>query len=143
MSAIAFQVMKLHKDACIPSRANDGDAGYDLYAYQSGVISPKQCLFVPTGVAISAPVGYYYTIEARSSLSRSVITIRNIIDATYCGEILVGLWNFSDYVLVFQKGDRIAQLIPHAQVPIKFDVVDEFGLEYSSRGLNGFGSSGR
>ena len=43
----------------IPTRANESDAGYDLYSTQKGIIPAKERKVVKTGIAIAIPPGYY------------------------------------------------------------------------------------
>ena len=141
---ITCQTRLIHPDAKLPSRKRNTDAGWDVYSIESILLEPKRATIVKTGIQISAPPGYYYTIEGRSSLwSRGIFPNRGIIDATYCGEVYVSLVNMTDQLYQVELGDRIAQLILSKQYDIHFDVVDEFTGEYNQRGEEGFGSSGR
>jgi dUTP pyrophosphatase len=82
----------------------------------------------------------------RSGLaSRHGVTLANapgLIDAGYRGEVKVALVNLDpehDYEV--EKGDRIAQLVVMSVTSPPILVVEE--LPESSRGVGGFGSSGR
>lgn len=63
-----------------------------------------------------------------------------VIDEDYRGEIIVALYNDSDYIRIVKNGDRIAQLIVMLYIPEKVEIVDE--LTDTERGENGFGSTG-
>jgi dUTP pyrophosphatase len=62
------------------------------------------------------------------------------VDATFRGEIHVILINLGDSRVTFKRGDKIAQMVltPYANAHIS--CVDS--LEDTSRGANGFGSTG-
>ena len=139
-----MEVQKMHPSAKTPTRVRPTDAGYDLYSVEEKVLPPNEATIVKTGIKLSAPPGYYYTIEGRSSLwSQGVFPNRGVIDATFCGEIVVSLVNVNPQPYTVNIGDRIAQILIHEQHSAYFDIVDEFSPEYNVRGLNGFGSSGK
>jgi len=130
--------------AKLPHRKRTTDVGHDLYSVVDTVIEAHSTGRVGTGIQLSAPEGYFYTIEGRSGLFLKGITpFRGIIDATYCGEVIVILMNASGDDFVVNKGDRIGQII--LQKAYNFDVtmVKEFGPDYDLRGEAGWGSSGR
>lgn len=148
MSAIAdeviLQVRLIHPDAKIPWKRRSTDAGYDLYSIEGVKLQPKTSTIVKTGIQISAPPGYYYTIEGRSSLwAKGIFPNRGIIDSTFCGELYVSLVNISDSEYQVNVGDRIAQILLHKQYDAYFQVVEQFGELYDQRGQEGFGSTGR
>ncbi len=128
----------------LPTRAKPTDAGSDLTSIENKTLLPGKLTAVDTGIALSAPDGYYITIEGRSSLfQRQVFPVRAIIDATYTGKFIVIFANFGEEPVEIKAGDRIAQLIVHKYVPFDVKIVEEFSPEYSKRGTAGFGSSGR
>lgn len=141
---IKLEVMKISPNAKIPYRKRETDAGYDLYSIEEIDLLPGKATMVRTGISISAPPGYYYTIEGRSSLwIQGIFPNRGIIDATFCGEIVVSLVNVASDIYKVGVGDRIAQIILHEQIHASFVTVDSFSEEYNQRGNNGFGSSGK
>jgi dUTP pyrophosphatase len=141
---VKLETKLIHSDAKLPFRKRTTDAGWDLYSVEDAVIKPHLSESVHTGICISAPEGYYYTIEGRSSMFMQGITPnRGIIDATYCGEVIVSLVNISDEEYRVTVGDRIAQIILHKCHDSSFVVVDEFSPSYNKRGTAGFGSSGK
>ena len=137
---------RLREDTRLPTRAHEGDAGLDLYAAEPARLEPGERASVGTGVAVAIPAGHAGLVLPRSGLAkRHGITLPNapgLIDSGYRGELRVLLLN-ADRTRAFDValGDRIAQLIvtPFAAAePIEVEALDE-----SSRGLAGFGSSGR
>jgi len=143
-SFVKLETKLIHPDAKLPFRKRTTDAGWDLYSVEDAVIEPQMTENIHTGICISAPEGYYYTIEGRSSMFMEGITPnRGIIDATYCGEVIVSLVNKSDEKYKITLGDRIAQIILHKSYDAMFFTVSEFSPDYNKRGTAGFGSSGK
>lgn len=128
-----------------PSYAKPGDAGADLRSTKSLVIAPGSRALVSTGVRIAMPNGLVGLVHPRSGLAaKHGITILNspgTVDAGYRGEIMVTLLNTSEQNFEIQAGDRIAQIIFQEVVAPRFIAVSE--LPDSSRGSDGFGSTGR
>jgi dUTP pyrophosphatase len=127
-------------------RAHAGDAGLDLYAGEAARLEPGERTNVGTGIAVAIPNGHAGLVLPRSGLAaRHGITLPNapgLIDAGYRGELRVLLLN-ADRAETFEiaPGDRIAQLLVTPFVdaePIEVEALDE-----TSRGLAGFGSTGR
>lgn len=141
-----LEVTRLRADARLPTRAHDGDAGLDLYAAEPARLEPSERASVGTGIAVAIPAGHAGLVLPRSGLAkRHGVTLPNapgLIDSGYRGELRVLLLN-ADRTETFEvaPGDRIAQLLVTpvaAAEPVEVDALDE-----TSRGLAGFGSSGR
>ena len=141
---IRMEVRLVDSNAKLPYRSRGTDVGYDIYSVECVDLLPQSATLVKTGIQISAPPGYYYTIEGRSSLwSQGIFPNRGIIDSTYCGDVLISLVNVNNTKFCVNIGDRIAQIILHKQYDAEFAVVQEFSDLYNQRGTNGFGSTGR
>jgi dUTP pyrophosphatase len=146
MIAIPMQIRikRLHPDAVLPVYAHGPaeDAGLDLRAVESVVLSPGVAQGVPTGIAIELPSGYEAQVRPRSgmALKHSLTVNFGTIDPGYRGEIRVIMFNLGRVDYKIEKGDRIAQL-----VVAKYESIDweEGDLGESERGSGGFGSSGR
>jgi dUTP pyrophosphatase len=143
---VQLPVLKLKDEAIVPTRANDGDAGLDLYACESAHIGPGERWGVGTGVAVEIPAGHAGLVLPRSGLARehgiTLVNSPGLIDAGYRGELRVLLMN-TDPAEIFrvEPGDRIAQLVI---APIALaEPVETSALGDSARGESGFGSSGR
>ena len=138
--------LKLHDEARLPTRANDGDAGLDLYAVERASIAPGGRASVGTGIAIEVPPGHAGLVLPRSGLAArhgvALVNAPGLIDPGYRGEIRVLLLN-TDRTAAFQvdRGDRIAQLMVTPIATARPTEVAE--LSASARAGGGFGSSGR
>lgn len=141
-----IKIKKLNDLAKIPTRADIGSAGYDLYAATDHDIQipPHSNVMVGTGIAMAIPIGYFGGIYARSGIaSKRNLRPANcvgVIDASYRGEIKVALHNDSPETKTIQAGERIAQLVIKKHETADFEEVDE--LDETERGIGGFGSSG-
>lgn len=130
----------------LPSYANPGDAGLDLYLACEDEISlrPHARILAPTGIQVQIPEGYEGQIRPRSGNAiKHGITVLNspgTIDSGYRGEIGVILYNSSTVPIGLQRGHKIAQLViaPVSRV----DVVQVETLGDTDRGDGGFGSTG-
>jgi len=143
---VELKIARLIEGARVPTRANEGDAGLDLYACEAAHLGPGERWSVGTGVGVEIPVGHAGLVLPRSGLARehgiSLVNAPGLIDSGYRGELRVLLLN-TDPAETFriEPGDRIAQLLitPIAEA----EPVEVESLSESARGAGGFGSSGR
>ena len=132
----------LDKDAILPTRAHDADAGYDLYSRVDAVIYPDDSFKFDTGVHVEIPRGYVGDVKSKSGLMMKYgIVTDGTVDSGYTGSIQVKLFNHGNAAVYIQKGQKIAQLVIKAIITPELTVVDS--LEDTERGQNGFGSSGK
>lgn len=119
-----------------------GDAGFDLYVASTIKIPPKTVIDVPTNLNIDPIDNIWFEIKARSSTfkKRNLEVQDAVIDNGYRGDLFAVVFNPGDSEVHLRSGERICQIVPHRLVPIKFM---EGELSKSTRGRNGFGSSGR
>jgi dUTP pyrophosphatase len=143
---VTLRFSRLADDAREPTRAHDGDAGYDLFAVEAATLGPGERASVGTGIALAIPDGWAGLVLPRSGLAaRHGITIPNapgLIDSGYRGEVRVLLLNADPReTFAVAAGDRIAQLLlVRHEAP---EVVEVESLDETVRGAGGFGSSGR
>lgn len=133
----------------LPSYQTERAAGMDLIA----ALAEDETLFlpmgervlVPTGLALEIPAGFEGQIRPRSGLALNYgVTVLNspgTIDADYRGEVKVLLANLGLETFAIERGTRIAQLVIAPVARASFEVVAR--LEDSTRGVGGFGSTGR
>ena len=148
MSVINIKIKKLYEDTKLPTRADEGSAGMDLYAHLNDdymrVIKPHTTEMISVGFAMETPNNTYGAIFARSGLaSKKGLRPANavgVIDSTYRGEIFVALHNDTDTPQQIMNGDRIAQLIIMEYPTV--GIIETDTLSETERGTNGFGSSG-
>ena len=137
---------RLTPEARAPTRAHDGDAGFDLHAVEAASIEPGHRASVGTGVAVAIPEGYAGLVVPRSGLAArhgiSLVNAPGLIDAGYRGELRVLLMNGDpEHTFSVDPGDRIAQLVLVAVESPELEEVAE--LDATVRGEGGFGSTGR
>ena len=146
MSAVTVQICRLRDDANVPQYMTDHAAGLDLCAAldQSVTLLPGERTLVPTGLAMSIPVGFEGQVRPRSGLAlHKGVTLVNspgTIDADYRGEIGVIMINHGDHPFVIDHADRIAQLLIAPVTHATLQVVDT--LNETQRGAGGFGHTG-
>lgn len=140
-----IKIKKLQKEARLPSRASDFDAGYDLYSLEDGVVycHVHRRVLIKTGVSVAIPKGYYGRIAPRSGLALrdGIGVLGGVIDSGYRGEVGVILVNSGAQDFNFYKGDRVAQLIIEKCYDVEWEECEN--LDDSDRGEGGFGSTGK
>ncbi len=136
--------MQLHESAIIPKYAHDTDAGMDLFSIDELEICPGESQLIHTGISIELPQKTEAQIRPRSGLAlKHQITVLNTpgtIDEGYRGEIGVILINHGKTSFQVTKGMKIAQMI--VAPVIRAEIEEVKMLSSSSRGDNGFGSTG-
>lgn len=141
-----IEVKRLNPDAPIPQFARDGDAGCDLTTMDEVEIAPQGTVMVHSGISVAIPRGFEGTLRPRSGMaSKRGITLANApstIDSNYRGEVLIPLYNQGHETAIVKAGERVCQLLIKLQPEPTFVEVDEFTDATTSRGANGFGSSG-
>lgn len=138
----------LRDNNCLPIKAHDSDAGYDLKSMNDYVVEPNQQVLVDTGINIGLPKEedwiYQAQIRPRSGLAlKKGITITNspgTIDEDYHGNVGVIIRNTGSEPFVINKYDKIAQMVITKIPRTEMIIVDN--LDDSVRGSNGFGSTG-
>lgn len=137
-----LKVKRLHIDAKLPTRAHHDDAGLDIYCYETITIPPYQTVKVPTGIAYEVPDGYCVFAWDKGSLgSKGLKTLGGVLDSGYQGEMFVPMHNLNDSPYVFEKGDKIAQIV--IQKVELWEVEESEELSETIRGKGGFGSTGK
>lgn len=141
-----IKIKKLSEEAKIPTYGTEFAAGADLYNAMGEVtIAPGQTVLIKTGISLEIPVGYAGFIYARSGLAtkRGLAPANKVgvIDSDYRGEVMIALHNHGNDKQVLEPLERIAQLVIAPYLKATFEEVPE--LEDTTRGANGFGSTGK
>lgn len=133
---------KLDDGAKMPTRAHADDAGFDLFAMNSGIINARDSMVLDTGVHVAIPKGFAGLICSKSGLNINYgLTSDGLIDSGYTGSIKVKLYNNSDSNYLVTAGDKISQIVFIPIVEPRLVKVDE--LPQTERGTGGFGSTGK
>jgi len=140
--SIAIKIKRLHPDAKMPSYAHPGDVGLDLYALENVTVEPGAHHRFMNGFAMEFPIGYAAIIKDKGSISKTGLhTMGGVFDAGFRGEYNVHLVNLSDKAYVFEKGDKVAQMVI---IPVEIANIEEVNeLSDSQRGMGQFGSTGK
>lgn len=143
---INLKILKNGQGLELPQYATSASAGLDLRAAieTSVTVGAGKRALIPTGLAMSLPIGYEAQIRSRSGLAlKHGITVLNspgTIDSDYRGELGVILLNTGDEDFVVERGMRIAQLVVSKFEKISWNVVED--LETTDRAAGGYGSTG-
>ena len=132
--------------AKLPTRADNGSAGYDFYIPRDFNILPGETILIPTNVKAAMEQDEVLLLYVRSSIGikrRCVLANgTGVIDSTYYnnpdndGNITIALTNLSKQIQQFNKGDRIMQ-----GVFVKYLITDN-DQPLSATRKGGIGSSG-
>lgn len=150
-----MKIKFLSEGAQMPTKADSGAAGYDLYVPKDTRLLPGRNI-VPLNFAIQLDHGYEATIRPRSGFSAKGFecltadktqTVRinadvllGTVDETYRGSVGVIVKNNQSEEYIIPKGSRIAQMVISQCYMGKLEQADE--LSETERGEQGFGHSG-
>ncbi len=137
---------KLSENGKLPTKADSGSVGYDLYAAEAVVIPARKWKLVSTGLSWQPESNNVeMQIRPRSGMAYNQgITVLNApgtIDASFRATIGVLLMNHSDKDYEIAIGDRIAQAVFRKTDDFELQIVDS--LDETERNDGGFGSSGK
>ena len=138
-------ICRISEIAKIPSYANEGDSGLDLFSIEDAMIKPGDYKTIHTGIIVELPSGFEAQIRSRSGLSSkyglAVLNSPGTIDQGYRGEIKVILINHGKELFHVLEGMKIAQMVVAPVQRIEIEEREKISFE-TGRGANGFGSSG-
>lgn len=141
-----MKIKLVSPNAVVPTYGSKCAAGMDLYSSDTYSIAPGETVLVHTGISMEIPDRYFGAIYPRSGLAtKRGLRLANcvgVVDSDYRGEILVALYNDSDFPQTVGLHDRIAQLViqPYLR-PQELDPVPE--LTQTTRASGGFGHTGK
>jgi len=149
-----MRIKLLSENAKVPTRAEQGAAGYDLYVPKDTEIHFGRNL-IPLDISIELDRGYEANIRPRSGFSLKGIegktsdgvtkrfnadVIIGTVDESYRGNVRVIVKSQEDTSFIVPQGTRIAQMVIEKYYDEPFEVVSE--LSQTERGEGGFGHSG-
>ncbi len=108
------------------------------------LLNPGEIKLIPTGFALSVPLGYEVQIRPRSGLALKhgvgLVNSPGTIDSDYRGEVGIIMTNWGSESFTIKRGDRIAQMI--ISRVFQADLFETDDLDNTSRGQGGFGHTG-
>ncbi len=134
-------------DIALPRYMTPQSAGMDICAAvtEEVLLEKGEIAMLPTGFAMSLPVGYEAQIRPRSGLAVKhgigLINSPGTIDADYRGEVMIAVINLGPRPYTFHRGDRVAQMIinrVHQAESLEVEHLDE-----TRRNTGGFGHTGK
>ena len=143
---LTLKLKRLREQAILPAYMTEHAAGMDLHAALETELrlAPGERALIPTGLALEIPPGFEGQVRPRSGLALkqgiALVNAPGTIDADYRGEVGVIVINHGMESVVFQPGDRIAQLVVAPVMQVCCEEVSELGETGRNRG--GFGHTG-
>jgi dUTP pyrophosphatase len=138
------KIKLLDENSVKPKYAKESDAGLDLVATKIIENTSFQITY-GLGIAMEIPDGMVGLVFPRSSIRNTELILSNsvgVIDAGYRGELQATFNKLNGLdSIAYNVGDRVCQIIIVPHPVIQLQVVDE--LSESSRGIGGFGSTGK
>jgi dUTP pyrophosphatase len=138
-----FKYKKTLEEAVKPAKAHVTDSGYDLCLVKK-IKEENGVIMYDTGIAVEPPLGYYFELVGRSSISKSGYMLANnigIIDASYRGSLKVALVKINKDAPELELPARLVQLLPRQFVHLDCQEVTD--LDDTARAEGGFGSTGK
>lgn len=151
-----MNIKLLSEGAKVPTRAENGAAGYDLYVPYDIEVKPGRGL-IPLDIQIELPKGTQGEVRPRSGFSLKGMegflpskpdtplrfdahTILGTIDESYRGNIGVLIYSSEKESFWVKAGTRIAQLVITYYIAEPFEVTEV--LSETDRGDGAYGHSG-
>ena len=136
-----LRVQRIGGNSRLPTYGHPGDAGLDLFSAENIELAVGQAVPVPTGIKIAVPEGFVGLVWDKSGISlKGVHRLAGVIDSGYRGEVKVVMVNLGHEPFRFSRGMKVAQLLIQPVVSVRVMETDD--LDDTSRGENGFGSTG-
>ncbi len=137
-----IKIRKLKEDAKLPTYANPGDVGMDMYAMETVTIPPMGHHRFWHGFALEFENGYAAIVKDKSSISKAGLhTMGGVFDAGFRGEYNTHVVNLGSEAYTVEAGDKVAQLIIYPVAIAELEESDT--LSESVRGEGSFGSTGK
>jgi len=135
-------IKKVDQNAKLPSYAHASDAGMDMYALERVEMAPLERVQIKTGIAFELEIDHVALVWDKSGLShkKGIKVLGGVLDAGYRGEILIGAVNLGNEKVIFEAGDKVAQVLIQKIEYAEIEEVQE--LNTADRGEQGFGSTG-
>jgi len=108
-----LKIKRTSEDAIIPTRANTGDAGYDVYSPVSQQIIGGGDVKIPLDWKCSFPSGYamvFFNKSGRATKDKLIVGAE-VVDSGYRGIVHAHLFNLGQETIYIHKGEKITQFL--------------------------------
>ena len=142
-------IYRVDKSLPMPKKAYPDDSGFDLYSKEDVTIPARGFQLISCGVIMVLPSAVECQIRGRSGLARKGILAHfGTIDSQFRGELGPILFNMTNEPYKVCKGDRVCQAVINIKLdtltPVcEIELVEVNSFEATTRGSQGFGSSGK
>jgi dUTP pyrophosphatase len=142
---MTIKIKRIDPSLPLPKYESSGACCFDLLIREHMTITPHSLALLKTNIIVEVPDGYMFIVLPRSSTPKKKGLLiphgLGIIDQDYNGpqdEVLFQVLNYTDQVIVVERGERLAQgcFVPIAKA--EFVEVEQIGEK--TRG--GVGSTG-
>ena len=122
-------------------------AGMDICAAieQDLTLEKGDIALLPSGFAMALPPGFEAQIRPRSGLAVKhgigLVNSPGTIDSDYRGEVKIAVINLGKAPYIFQRGDRVAQMVIQQVFQAELRPVQQ--LDETARSTGGFGHTGK
>ena len=139
-----IKVALLSPDAKLPSYANPGDAGLDLYSPIDATIPARGKIIIDTKVAIELPKNTVALVWDKGGMGcvKGIKVLGGVFDEIFRGSYTIGFANLTDNDYKVEKGDKIAQLLIQPIHYVEIERVERINQNTERRGKR-FGSTGK
>lgn len=142
---LAIDITRISPEVPLPQYQTAGSVAFDIAAYETTTVNPRQIVKIRSGLIFSVPQGFALIVASRSSgptkLGFSLPHGIGILDQDYRGsndELLIQIQNITSQTIEIQKGARIAQGFI---IPIVKALWKEVPLSARGQSRGGFGST--
>ena len=135
-------IKKVRNETKLPTKAYEGDAGFDVYAPLGFFMKAGETRQIKLGFAMQIYENEVCIMSERSGMAikYGLTSIGNVIDSGYRGEVSIILFNSGPSGIEISKGDKIGQMLIMKLGDRNIREVEE--LEDSERGDKAHNSSG-
>ena len=155
---VRIKVLRKDPNVRLPELAHDTDACFDFFVPKAYRLYANRTTVLPLGISVVLPTGFWLQFEEKSGLaSKGVMIGGSVIDEGYRGELAVIIRYLPPHVenyplgasymnntFDFMANDKIVQGRLVRRITTEIVEIDEEAFSgATSRGVGGFGSTGR
>jgi dUTP pyrophosphatase len=127
-----------------PRKKYSTSVGIDLFAQSRVTIPPRKRIPIQSGFTAIFPYGTYGRVEdcSGNALNKGVHVIGQIVDRDYEGELIIIMVNLSENEVIFERGEKLAQLVIQRYVDAEVELMPIGMYKFSKIGMSWRGNAG-